>query len=142
MEKLCEIEIEQKTKRTTPLFIAAQHNQKKMVEHLILKRSKNERTSSMDGVTPLLIAIKEGNIEIVNMLLDTDSVDEKDNEDRNVFHYAFVSRQPEKLTDILTDFIKKNFEPDEKFSEKLKDLLTAKNLNEDTPFHILAEQNL
>ena len=85
MEKLLEIKIEQRTRRTAPLFIAAQHNQKKMVEHL-LKKCKNERASNMKGVTPLLIAIKEGNIAIVDMLLDKESVDEKDNADRNVLH--------------------------------------------------------
>ena len=139
MEKLCEMKIEQKTKRTTPLFVAAQHNQKKMVEHL-LKKCKNERTSNMDGVTPLLIAVREGNIEIVDMLLDKESVEEKDNEDRNVLHYAFMSREPVKLTKMITDFIDKFSESPVKFSEKMMDLLTAKDLNEDTPFHKLAEQ--
>ena len=141
MEKLCEIEIEQneKTKRTTPLFVAAQHNQKKMVEHL-LKKCKNERKSNMDGVTPLLIAVREGNIEIVKMLLDKESVEEKDNDDRNVLHYAFMSREPEKLTKMITDFIEDLFELPAKFSEMMMDLLTAKDLNEATPFHKLAEQ--
>ena len=140
-ENLCEKEIEQKAKRTvtTPLFIAAQHNQKKMVEHL-LTACKDERTSNMDGVTPLLIAIREGNIEIVQLLLDKDSVDEIDNEDRNVFHYAFMSREPEKLTTMIKDFIEKTSESESKFSEKLQDLLTAKDLNENTPLHTLAEQ--
>merc|ERR1719458_2114591 len=92
MEQLCEMKIEQKTKRTTPLFVAAQHNQKKMVEHLLKKCKKDERTSNMDGVTPLMIAVREGNIGIVDILLNKASVEEKDNEDRNVLHYAFMSR--------------------------------------------------
>merc|ERR1719458_1751872 len=138
MEQLCEMKIEQKTKRTTPLFVAAQHNQKKMVEHLLKKCKKDERTSNMDGVTPLLIAVKEGNVEIVKILLDQESVQEKDNEDRNVLHYAFMSREPEKLTMKIKDFIGTISESPNKFSEKMKDLLTAKDLNEDTPFHKLA----
>ena len=141
MKKLVGFEIEHMTKRTTSLFIAAQHNQKKMVEYL-MDRCKNERTSNMNGVTPLLIAVKEGNIEIVNMLLDKDSVEEKDNEDRNVFHYAFLSRQPEEVTKILKDFIKASNQTNSSFVQAVQDLLTAKDLNEDTPFHILAEQNL
>ena len=140
MEKLCEVNIEQKTKRTTPLFVAAQHNQKRMVEHLLEKCKKDERTSNMDGVTPLMIAVKEGNVEIVKILLDKKSVEEKDNEDRNVLHYAFMSREPEKLTMKITDFIGTISESTTKFSEKMMDLLTAKDLNEDTPFHKLAEQ--
>ena len=140
MKKLCEREIEQKTKRTTPLFVAAQNNQKKMVEHLLKKCKKDERTSNMEGVTPLLIAVREGNAEIVKMLLDKESVEDKDNADRNVFHYAFMSREPEKLTKMIKDFIEdKNFsESPAKFSEKMMDLLTAKDLNEDTPFHKLS----
>ena len=55
MKKLVGFEIEHMTKRTTSLFIAAQHNQKKMVEYL------------MD------------HCKIVNMLLDKDGVEEKDN---------------------------------------------------------------
>ena len=137
-----EFKTEHMGKRTTPLFIAAKHDQKKMVDYL-LERSKNVRTSDMNGVTPLLIAVKEGNIEIVNTLLDKDSiVDEKDNEDRNAFHFAFLSRQPEKVTKILKDFIEANQTNHSSFVEAVQDLLTAKDLNEDTPFHILAEQKL
>ena len=137
-----EFKTEHMWKRTTPLFIAAKHDQKEMVEYL-LERSKNEKTSDMNGVTPFLIAVKEGNIEIVNTLLDKDSiVDEKDNEDRNAFHFAFLSRQPEKVTKILKDFIEANQTNHSSFVEAVQDLLTAKDLNEDTPFHILAEQKL
>ena len=139
MKKLVGFEIEQMTKRTTPLFIAAKHNQKKMVEYL-MDHCKNERTSDMNGVSPLFIAVKEGNIEIVKMLLDKDSVDERDNEDRNVFHYAFLSRKPEEVTKILKDSIKASNETSSDFVQAVQDLLTAKDLNEDTPFHILAEQ--
>ena len=140
MEKLCEVEIEQKTKRTTPLFVAAQNNQKKMVEHL-LKKGKYERRSNLGGVTPLLIAVREGHIDIVNMLLDKESVEEKDNEDRNVLHYAFMSREPEKLTKKIKDFIETiHQESPRKFTVKMKNFLTSKDLNEDTPFHKLAGQ--
>ena len=55
MKKVVGFEIEHMTKRTTSLFIAAQRNQKKMVEYL------------MD------------HCKIVNMLLDKDGVEEKDN---------------------------------------------------------------
>ena len=62
---------------------------------------KNERTSNMNGVTPLLIAVKEGNIEIVNMLLEKDSFEEKDNEDRNIFHYADHDTPPKMMTSFM-----------------------------------------
>ena len=105
-----------------------------------MKAKHNERTSDMNGVTPLMIAIKEGNIDIVNNLLDADSVEEKDNEDKNVFHYAFQSRKPKELTTILKDFIHLNFSSN--CIKKLMDLLTDEDLNDDTPFHILARRNL
>ena len=194
-------------KRTTPLFIAAQHNQLEMVEFLLQQekeenkrrrktgeREENKRTCDMNGVTPLLIAIKEGNLEIVDMLLvealvqeissqgakrvkercqktewgkkmytmaceairdDEDgndrkmrestesqtlrapNIDEKDNEDRNVLHYTFMSRKPEEMTMKIKDFIQATCESSD---QKLMDLLTAKDLNEDTPLHQLAEQ--
>ena len=130
---------EKKTQGTTPLFIAAQHNHKDMVKFL-MRAQHNERTSDMNGVTPLMIAIKEGNTDIVDNLLDADSVQEKDNEDKNVFHYAFASRKPQELTKILKDFIHQNFSSD--CIKKLMDLLTDEDLNDDTPFHILARRNL
>ena len=121
------------------MFIAAQHNHKDMVKFL-MKAQHNERTSDMNGVTPLMIAIKEGNIDIVDNLLDADSVQEKDNEDKNVFHYAFQSRKPKELTTILKDFIHLNFSSDA--IRKLMDFLTDEDLNDDTPLHILARRNL
>merc|ERR1712016_561569 len=51
-----------------------------------------------------------------------------------------MSREPEKLTTMIKDFIEKTSESGSKFSEKLQDLLTAKDLNENTPLHTLAEQ--
>ena len=63
-------------------------------------------------------------------------IDEKDNEDRNVLHYTFMSRKPEQMTMKIKDFIQATCESSD---QKLMDLLTAKDLNEDTPLHQLAE---
>ena len=114
-----------------------------------MSAQQKERTSDMNGVTPLMIAVKEGNIDVTLMLLDETSVEEKDNEDKNIFHYAFASRKPEELTNILKDFI--NHSPKilarrpstiSACDKKLMDLLTDEDLNDDTPFHILAKRNL
>ena len=152
MRALCTRHPRPELKRTTPLFIAAQHNQAEMVEFLLQQekeenkrrrktgeREENKRTCDMNGVTPLLIAIKEGNLEIVDMLLVESyiCIDEKDNEDRNVLHYTFMSRKPEEMTMKIKDFIQATCESSD---QKLMDLLTAKDLNEDTPLHQLAEQ--
>ena len=93
MRVLCTRHPRPEPKRTTPLFIAAQHNQAEMVEFLLQQeKAENKRTCDMNGVTPLLIAIKEGNLEIVDMLLVESyiCIDEKDNEDRNVLRYTFI----------------------------------------------------
>ena len=123
---------------TCPLFEAAQYNQKNMVQYLLPKTKPIVNTDYSGGVSPLLISLKEGNLEIIDILLEnsvTNLEEEKDNAERNVFHYAFDSRKPEAVTDRLVTFMGTKFGDLEK---KLKDLLTAKDLNEDTPFHILA----
>ena len=80
------------------MFVAAQHNHKEMVKFLMKNAVYNQNTSDVNGVTPLMIAVKEGNIDVVNILLNVDTFEEKDREGRNVFHYAFDSRKTGKLT--------------------------------------------
>ena len=113
-----------------------------MVDYL-LEKEPDQNTSNSSGVTPLMISLKEGNLEIISVLLKVcgnNLVTEKDNTDRNVFHYAFDSRAPEDLTKILVDFVHKCF--GDNSAKTLKDLLTAKSLNEDTPIHTLAHQRI
>ena len=113
-----------------------------MVEHL-LEKDPEQNTSNSNGVTPLMISLKEGNSEIIRILLKAcgnNLVTEKDNTDRNVFHYAFDSRAPEEVTRIIVDFVHTCF--GDVSAKTLKDLLTAKDLNEDTPIHSLAHQRI
>ena len=113
-----------------------------MVKYLLEKEPDQNRSNS-NGVTPLMISLKEGNSEIVPILLEAcgnNLVTEKDNADRNVFHYAFDSRAPEQVTKIIVDFLHTCF--GEVSAKTLKDLLTAKDLNEDTPFHTLAQKRV
>ena len=85
------------------LFIAAKHNHKEMVEYL-LKQGEGANFDS-SGVTALMIALKEGNIEIARMLLSQERLTETDNDDKNVFHHAFDSWKPEEATEVLVEFI-------------------------------------
>ena len=122
----------------TALFTAAQHNNVDMVTYLMKEGGTN--TSNSEGVTPLMAALRGGHIQIVQMLLSRQIEElvltEKDNEDRNVFHYAFRSRKSEEVTEALVNFFvttpPKNVEK----------LLTDKDLNEETPVHVLAHQRL
>ena len=136
------------------LFIAAKHNHKEMVEYLLKQGDDNTFDSS--GVMALMIALKEGNIDIARLLLSHERLTETDNDDKNVFHHAFDSWKPEEATEVLVEFIySQDFTSHEdlegetatlhivkRCSEKMKDLLTAKDLNENTPFHVLARKNL
>ena len=138
------------------LFIAAKHNHKEMVEYLL----GDDHHYDSSGVTALMVALKEGNIEIARLLLNNqghERLTETDNDDKNVFHHAFDSWKPEEATEVLVEFIySQDFTSHEdladdqtatlhivkRCSEKMKDLLTAKDLNENTPFHVLARKNL
>ena len=110
-----------------------------MVEHLLMV-DPHQNTSDSNGVTPLMISLKEGNSEIIPILLEAcgnNLVTEKDNTDRNVFHYAFDSCAPEEVTKILVNFVYTCF--GDVSAKTLKDLLTAKDLNEDTPGEISSD---
>ena len=128
------------------LFIAAQHNREAMVKDL-LKSSGGEQSPNAKGVTPLMIALKEGNDKIAKVLLDNKCckqveqlLEERDNDERNVFHYALGSRKPVEAIKILVDVCSDTYKED--YSKEMEDFLTTKDLNEDTPFHILVQQPL
>ena len=99
----------------TPLFIAAQHNRQNMVRFL-MSESKLQGSANSEGVTPLMVSVKEGNTDIVQLLLRGNSteskavkslLEEKDNDERSVFHYAFESRKPAEVTQILVEVTSK-----------------------------------
>ena len=99
----------------TPLFIAAQHNRRDMVKYL-MSESKLQGSPNFEGVTPLMVSLKEGNTDIVQLLLCRNSIEskaakslleEKDNDERSVFHYAFESRKPAEVTQILVEVTSK-----------------------------------
>ena len=98
--------VDGKESAPTALFTAAQHNNVDMVKCLMKEEDTN--TSNSEGVTPLMAALRGGHIQIVQMLLlrqiEELVLTEKDNEDRNVFHYAFSSRKPEEVTEALVNF--------------------------------------
>ena len=135
-------------KQETPLFIAAQHNCVEMVKHL-LAESENQSHANSEGVTPLMVALREGNTDTVKILLKHETqrknkqvkrlLEERDNNEKNVFHHAFGSRKPAEVTQVLVDVCSLNYQD---YSQKMKDFLTAKDLNEDTPFHVLVQQQL
>ena len=122
------------------LSVAAEHNNTEMAKFLMSQTSQERTSADSSAATPFMLAIQEGNIEVLNVILDKDSIDQKDNEVKNVFHYAFASKRPEEVTEYLENLIKKTHSVD--FPTKLKGLLTAKDCNNNTPLHTLAQQNL
>ena len=111
----------------------------------LMKESKIQSSTNSEGVTPLMVALKEGNTEIVKILLEQQNsrrnkparrlLEERDNDEKSVFHYAFGSRKPADVTQVLVEVCSSIYQQD--YSSKMKDFLTMKDLNEDTPFHIL-----
>ena len=67
---------------TCPLFEAAQYNQKNMVQYLLSETKLIVNTDYSGGVSPLLISLKEGNLEIIDILLEKSVSDlEKEKDD-------------------------------------------------------------
>ena len=81
-----------------------------------MSESKLQGSANSEGVTPLMVSVKEGNTDIVQLLLRENSteiktvkslLEEKDNDERGVFHYAFESRKPAEVTQILVEVTSK-----------------------------------
>ena len=116
----------------------------------LMKESNIQSSPNSEGVTPLMVALKEGNTEIVRILLEKENprrnrtikglLEEKDNDEKSVFHYAFGSRKPAEVTQVLVEVCSTIYQ--QNYSSEMKDFLTMKDLNEDTPFHILVQQKL
>ena len=51
-------------------------------------------------------SLREGNTDILSVLMrNKDNIERKDNEEKNVFHYALASRKPVEATKFLRDVI-------------------------------------
>ena len=81
-----------------------------------MSESKLQGSANSEGVTPLMVSVKEGNTDIVQLLLRENSteiktvkslLEEKDNDEKSVFHYAFESRKPAEVTQILVEVTSK-----------------------------------
>ena len=118
------------------LFVAVEHNRKETVEFLMETLIKHKKDS--DGVTPLMIAIREGNVKILNLLLNEkiphSNLGEKDIDERNVLHYAFQSQNSEEVFQKLEEFCSVN-----RGEDYIRNLFTEKDANGDTPLHILVQ---
>ena len=93
------------------------------------------------SATPFMMAIQEGNIDILKLLYKEGSIDQKNDQGKNVFHFAFDSRKPVEAANFLKNATEKGRSITD---SKMKELLTAKDTtqSQDTPFHILAQRNL
>ena len=129
--------LEESTFISKALCAAVENNKKEMVEFLKKRIAVKEALSDVECYKPTLISFKEGNIEIARKLLNLQTVKATDKADRNLFHYAFMSQSPEDMTKILVEFCNDNFTRQDQ-----EDMLTAKDLSEETPFHVLAGRHL
>ena len=127
------------------LFIAAQNNNKDVFQYLMAKRG-SVNSDNVDGITPLMISIKEGHFDITKLLLDSETngicqedivkelMGEKDGDRKNVFHYALESNEAEKALEVILPLYGKD-------KMKLKKLFKAKDLHDETPLHKLVQQH-
>ena len=116
------------TRGASLLSVAAEHNNPEMAEFLMDKECNERKDGDRSGAPPFLMAIQEGNIEVLKVLDKSASFDQTDVGSKNVFHYAFASKKPTEVTKYL---MKRTSSED--FQEKCKVLLTAKDSNEETP---------
>ena len=122
------------TKTKTSLLSAVRHSSKEMVKALL--EDNDERVTEDNGATLLMIALREGNVGAVELLLSRESIKDKDADFNNVFHYALGSHRLKEVTKLLIDFVIDS-------AMEVKDFFSAKNkTTEDTPLHILAQQKL
>ena len=119
--------------------IAAEHNNTEMVEHLMSRKKYQEGAYSQNGATPLMMAIQEGNADIMRALNPDKkliNLNTRDNQDRNLLHYALQSRNPIQAVQFLRtvmiedDIVKKNLAHQDSTPEH------------NTPLHLLAKRNL
>ena len=95
--------LETTTHQEALLSAAAENNNIEMAKFLMRQQSWERRYTSTSGAPPFLLAIQEGNIEIMKVLQqeEKDSINQKDNDSKNVFHYAFASKKIEEVTNHL-----------------------------------------
>ena len=137
------------------LYAAAEQSNTDMAKY-IMKEYNPERKNRKCGATPFMFAIMEGNTDILSVLMRDKSnidTDRKDNEEKNMFHYALASRNPVEVTKFLTDAMNKedgrkggarkgSLAPS--INMEVKKLLTAQDSSQsqDTPLHVLAKRKL
>ena len=118
----------------TSLLSAVRHSSKEMVKALL--EDRDERMTEDNGATLLMIALREGNVGAVELLLNRGSIEDKDADSNNVFHYALGSHRVKEVTKLLIDFVRDS-------AMELNKFFSAKNLAKgDAPLHILAQQQL
>ena len=119
--------------------IAAEHNNTEMVKFLYKKYQ--DGVQSQSGATPFMMAIQEGNAVTMKVLKPDKKIiiKARDNQDRNVLHYALDSRNPTEATQFLRSVLN-----DVEGSLSIKDLLAIEDSTPEhnTPLHLLAKRNL
>ncbi|KAL7714683.1 Inversin-A [Entamoeba marina] len=110
---------------STPLHIAAANGCHRTVEWL-LSRGACATTENCMGQSPLLLAIKNGHKECIELLLDISSANVPDNYGQLALHYAAIGNDLDILQQIYTRFPK---------------ALTKMDTNGNFPYHHAVKSN-
>ena len=136
--------------RSSLLSAATEQSNIDMVAYLMDQKYHLERTKSNNGATPFMMALQEGNADILSVLLRKDKIieDKCDDEGKNMFHYALASRKPIVATKFLKAAMRTGTKKDPcmnmGMNMEVKNLLTTQDDSpaRDTPLHILSKRHL
>jgi ankyrin repeat protein len=138
--------LEKDEKGQTSFFLAAQNNQREIVEVLQKNGINQEPDNNKDhqARTPLMVALEHGNDKVVTELcqhLRDEEMTKRDIDDNNIFHFACISEHPCKMMTILLNALTKNTADNASTRQDMfSDLLCEGNINQETPLHILASK--
>ena len=134
--------------KSSLLSAAAEQSKIEMVAHLMNSDLDFERTSVKSNATPFMRALREGNTQILRVLMrgrENINKAERDNQNQNMLHYALDSRKPVEATKFLKAALTCTpLDPsmDMGMNTEIKELLSVKDNLKDTPLHLLAKRNL
>ena len=84
--------------KKTSLLSAVRHSSKELVQALL--EDGDEMKTDDNGATLLMIALREGNVGAVELLLGRKEIEDKDADSNNVFHYALGSLKVKDVTQL------------------------------------------
>jgi ankyrin repeat protein len=104
-QEVLDVDLDQYSAGITPLQLAIMQGKNDIAHYLMDKGADPGKSAIIGQATPLMIAAKYGNVEMLNRLLQSDPVaqhiDEKGFRNRTALHYAMMGKQPEAAAHLI-----------------------------------------